>query len=307
MITILMAAYQGEAYIREQLDSILAQEEIDWRLVIWDDGSQDATPEILEEYAACYPQQITVRRNPKNLGSTKNFLSMLMAYDSEYYMFADQDDIWHPDKLTRTKRRMLQMEKRYGKETPALVCTDAAVVDREAKPLQPSFTRVQHFDMKQRSLPHLLMENLCIGCTMMMNRALAALITELPEKARFHDWWVALAAAAFGNISYLDVPTLDYRQHGHNVVGTQDFTSYVKGRLKDVKAMKAALEATFAQAEEFLSIYGDHPKLSGERLSELSSFVRLPQMGLAERRLRTLRGGYVKSGLVRNLGLMLIL
>lgn len=303
MITILMAAYQGEKYIREQLDSILAQVERDWRLVIWDDGSQDATPVILAEYASRHPKRILIQRNPENLGSTKNFLSMLMAYESDYYMFADQDDIWHPDKLTRTKRRMKQMEQRYGKEMPALVCTDAAVVDAEAKLLQPSFVKVQHFDMKQRSLPHLLMENLCIGCTMMMNRALAELVTELPERARFHDWWMALVAAAFGHISYLAVPTLDYRQHGNNVVGTQSFGDYARNRLMDVKVMKERLAATYAQAEEFYRIYGAHPQLSGERLVELEGFLKLKHTDFISKRIRLLLGGYWKSGLLRNIGL----
>lgn len=307
MITILMATYQGEKYIREQLDSILAQTERNWRLVIWDDGSQDGTVQIAEEYAARYPEKITVRQNAENLGSTKNFLSMLMTYESEYFMFADQDDIWHEDKLAQTKYRMRQMEKRYGKETPALVCTDAAVVDREANPLQPSFTRVQHFDMRCRSLPHLLMENLCIGCTMMLNQALADKIKVLPEHARFHDWWVALVAAAFGHISYLPLATLDYRQHGKNVVGTQSFGDYVKNRLLDGKAMKEALKATFAQAEEFYEIYGAHPDLDGEHLTELEGFLRLQRMDMISKRFYWLCGGYFKSGLIRNLGLFITL
>ena len=153
------------------MDSILAQTEADWRLVICDDGSKDATPEIVEGYVKRYPQKIKFCRNAVNLGSTKNFLTMLAGTESEYVMFADQDDIWHQDKLARTKHRIKQLEQRYGITVPALVCTDAAVVDEEAKLLQPSFTRVQHFDMKQRRLPHLLMENLCIGCTMMIFRS----------------------------------------------------------------------------------------------------------------------------------------
>ncbi len=307
MITILMATYQGEKYLREQLDSILNQTEQDWRLEICDDGSKDATVAIAEEYAARYPEKIVVHRNEENRGSTKNFLAMLVAAEGDYIMFADQDDIWHADKLQRTLHRMKQLERRYGKTVPALVCTDAVVVDEQGGLLQPSFTQLQHFDMRRRTLPHLLMENLCIGCTTMLNRALVKLVDTLPEQARYHDWWVALIAAAFGHISYLAVPTLDYRQHGNNVVGTQDFAAYVKQRVSKLSEMKNVLAATYAQAEEFLALYGEHPGLSAGHQRELAGFLALRDAGVLKRRLLWLRGGYFKSRLVRNLGLLIVM
>lgn len=307
MVTILMAAYQGEKYIGQQIESILAQEDSDWRLVIWDDGSTDGTPLVLSAYANQYPDRILVKRNAKNLGAAKNFLSMVMEYPGDYYMFADQDDVWNPDKLTRTKKRLLAMEAKYGREVPALVSTDALVTDENLKELHPSFTRLQHFDMRKRTFSHILMENLCIGCTMMFNAALAKLLVQCPEQARYHDWWMALLAGAFGHISYLDAATLKYRQHGNNVVGTTTFSDYVKQRIRNREGNRELLEKTFRQAEEFRSMYGNHPELKKEAKEALESFCRLPEQKPASRVRNVVRHGFLKSGKIRNAGLLFYL
>ena len=264
-IVILMATYQGENYLEEQLDSIVAQDYPYWELMVCDDGSTDRTMEILQAYQKRYAGRITVCQNKENLGGTKNFLTLLKegakmgrAREKEgvrtYFMFSDQDDFWHRDKLSCTLSRMKQVEARYGRKLPALVFTDARVVDGGRKEIAPSFFALQHFNLCRRTLPHLLMENMVIGCTSMMNAALADLMQEIPEHARYHDWWMALLAAAAGHTSYLPKATLDYRQHGNNVVGTRDFAAYVKQRACALSGLKDSLLANYCQAEEFYGI-----------------------------------------------------
>lgn len=139
----------------------------------------------------------------------------------------------------------------------------------------PVFFGLSHFDMGKRTLPHLLMENMVIGCTSMMNAALARLVEKVPENARYHDWWMALLAAAFGHTSYLPVATMDYRQHGRNVVGAQHFGSYVKRRMGALSEQKATLQANYRQAEEFYELYQE--KLPERVAAQVRNFVSVPK------------------------------
>lgn len=315
-IVILMATYQGEKYLGEQLDSIVAQDYPDWELIVRDDGSTDRTIEILKAYREQYPDRITVCRNKENLGGTKNFLTLLkegaaLGREREkegvqtYFMFSDQDDFWYKDKLRCTLLRMKQVEARYGGQVPALVFTDARVVDGGRKEISSSFFALQHFHLHRRTLSHLLMENMVIGCTSMMNAALANLVEKVPKHARYHDWWMALLAAATGHTSYLPKATLDYRQHGDNVVGTQDFAAYVKQRACALSGLKESLAANFCQAEEFYQIYRE--KIPLDAAVRIKDFLHLRERGGFACRVMALRGGYLKSGLLRNVGLFLIL
>lgn len=315
-IVILMATFQGEKYLEEQLRSITEQDYPDWELIVRDDGSSDRTLLLLSAYANRYPNRITIRRGEENIGGTRNFLMLLRdaavraenhpaAGGRTYFMFSDQDDHWHPDKLRLTLSRMKQLEARYGADVPALVFTDARVVDEGMKELAPSFYGLQHFILKKRTLPHLLMENMVIGCTSMMNAALAGLVERLPEHARYHDWWMALLAAALGHTSYLPVATTDYRQHGNNVVGAVGFCRYVRQRALSLFGQRKTLRANYRQAEEFCEMYGK--RLPEHPAKQLAAFLALPDENLIARRVHALSGGYLKSGLLRNIGLFMIL
>lgn len=321
-IVILMATYQGEKYLEEQLKSIVAQDFPNWQLIVRDDGSTDGTLLLLSAYANRYPDRITVFRNETNLGGTKNFLTLLkdaareygaggelpaakQREDAVYFMFSDQDDYWHEDKLRLTLARMKQVEERYGADMPALVFTDARVTDEKRKELAPSFFSLQHFNMKKRTLPHLLMENMVIGCTTMMNAALAGMAEAVPQHARYHDWWMALLAASAGHTSFLPQATLDYRQHGNNVVGSESFGGYVKRRVSTLFLQRDTLRANYAQAEELLELY--YEKLPEYAKEQIAGFLALREQNVIKRRVSALRGGYLKSGIVRNAGLFLIL
>lgn len=321
-IVILMATYQGENYLEEQLKSIVAQDYPHWHLFVRDDGSTDGTLWLLSLYAHRYPERITVCCNEANMGGTKNFLTLLQEAARQdvipqwgaapqkdggrtYFMFCDQDDSWHPDKLRLTLARMKQLEARYGADVPALVFTDARVVDGKMAELAPSFFKLSRYNMKKRTLPHLLMENMVIGCTSMMNAALAGLVERVPKNARYHDWWMALLAASFGHTSYLPAATMDYRQHGNNVVGAEHFGNYVKRRMGTLSGQKATLCANYRQAEEFYELYKE--KLPERAAAQLKTFLSLPEKNLFRRRMDAMCGGYLKSGIARNIGLFLIL
>ncbi|MDD5935101.1 MAG: glycosyltransferase, partial [Clostridiales bacterium] len=207
-VDVIMATYNGEKYVSEQVVSVLKNHGVEVYLHVFDDGSTDKTIEILQSLRQQYPRHLSIYQNEHNLGVTKNFLCgirkvMEHNHEAKYFMCCDQDDAWNQDKIVKTLKRMKQMEKRYGVDRPLLVFTDAMVADRNLNEIHPSFYKIQHLQVHKTDLPHLLMENKCIGCTIMINRSFEPYLWEVPNHARYHDWWLALIASTFGNISFL--------------------------------------------------------------------------------------------------------
>lgn len=306
-VAIIMATYNGEQYVEEQIHSILASTYQDFELFIFDDGSKDSTPLKVEKIVAEYPSKVHLFRNETNLGVAGNFLQALCRTTMDYVMFCDQDDVWKPNKIAVTLKRMRHMEAQNGKGIPMAVFTDANVVDKDLKEINASFFCSNHLNPRKTDLAHLLMENKLIGCTVMVNAALRKILqgNRIPEKEKYHDWWVALIAAAFGKIGYVNDKTLSYRQHGGNLVGGSGFTAYLSNRLASLKSQRTAILALEDQAAEFLSLYGE--QLNEETRYIFRTFSELRQESYLQRRLLLLRMGYLKSGLIRNIGLLIII
>lgn len=228
-IHILMACFNGEKFVAEQIDSILFQTYTNWHLTIRDDGSTDNTKAILEVYQHQHPQQISLLTDDAgNVGSVLNFSLLLQqAANDNYIMFCDQDDKWLPDKIAITLKRMQELEKTKGTEKPLLVFTDFLYVDEAMQPI-PSKKDFRVTKIKEVRLAHLFAQNHIYGCTMMMNGALAKLAGPIPAEAENHDYWVALVASAFGFLSYIKQRTILYRQHNRNVSGNYDNSSFKK-------------------------------------------------------------------------------
>ncbi len=306
-VAIVMATYNGEKYVGEQIDSILASSYQDFELFIYDDGSQDNTLSILRTYEEQIPSKVHVFQNQKNLGLVLNFMEALTKTTMDYVMFCDQDDVWKPNKIGITLKRIRTMEAQYGKDKPYAVFTDAAIVNQDLQETHPSFFVSNHLNPCRTDLPHLLMENKLIGCTVMVNGALRKILqgNRLPQNAKYHDWWVALIASSFGKIGFVKESTLMYRQHGGNIVGGADFHSYVKNRIETLHQQREAIRSLEKQAEEFLLLYGE--QLSAEKRMIIQTFANLNEAGFLQKRQIILKGKYLKTGLVRNVGLLIII
>lgn len=134
MIAILMSTYNGEKYIREQINSFLNQTNQDWKLFVRDDGSKDSTLSILGEFSDKYPDKIFLDESaPRNMGAGESFMYMLNLTDAQYYMFSDQDDVWMDDKIERTLAKVQQLEADFGLDKAIGVFTDLTVVDENCK------------------------------------------------------------------------------------------------------------------------------------------------------------------------------
>lgn len=305
-VAIVMAAYNGEKFIGEQIESILSSTYQDFELFIYDDGSKDNTLAILRSFEQQNPNKVHVFQNESNLGLVLNFLQAVNRTTMDYTMFCDQDDVWKPNKIALSLKRMRHMEAQISKCTPLAVFTDAVIVDQDLNVLKHSFFCSNHLNPWKTDLPHILMENKLIGCTIMINGALRKVLQSypLPSNAKFHDWWVALIAASMGKIGYVCEGTILYRQHGGNVVGGADFVSYLKNRMSSLNNQKEALRVLYRQAEEFLTIYDE--LLTEDSKIIIRRFANMEQYNYIIKRSTILHYGYKKTGIIRNLGLMFI-
>jgi len=226
-IIILLGSYNGERYIRAQIESIQKQDYPDWRLIIRDDGSDDDTPDIIESILNEDGRIQIIRDELGNQGAIGNF-GILLQYakemDAGYVCFSDQDDVWQTWKLGRQMDFMRQVETLRGNQLPILVHSDLSVVDYQLQMINPSFMAFQRIRHEKLSpLNVLLAQNYVTGCTVLINRALLELALPIPNSTLMHDWWLALCAAACGELAFLSDSTVFYRQHGKNEVGAKGF------------------------------------------------------------------------------------
>ena len=314
MIAIIMGTYNGEKYIKEQIGSILAQDYKEWKLFIFDDGSRDDTEAIVNEYIKIYPGKIYFFKNKDNYGPAGNFFNgikeaaVMLAPDAEYFCFSDQDDVWVEDKLSRSLVKIMQIED----GGPALVFSDVAITDKNLTITADSYFEAEKVDKTKISLNYLLMENKLIGGTVMVNRALVNLELKAEEtglipykKAKMHDWWFGLLAAAFGNIGYVEGFTEYYRQHGNNVVGGESFNSYLKSRISKIDEIRHRIDENISQGEEFLKYFGE--MLAEPELSIVKEFVSLRTKGFLDKRVSIIKNRFLKSGLIRNIALFIFM
>lgn len=298
-IDVVMATYNGASYIRQQIDSILAQECRSLRLIIRDDGSTDATVDILASYAREYPGIIQLLPPDKNLGVKMNFSRLLEHTSADYVFFSDQDDVWDNDKIAKSLEKMNELERMHGKGTPLLVHTDLKVVDHDLSLISPSFWSYAALDpFNGKTLNRLLMQNVVTGCAAMVNRPLLERALPIPEYCVMHDWWVALVAASFGAVEPLPKSTIAYRQHGNNTLGASRYMtpSYV---IKGLKRSSECATAKRAQAKELVERY--QAVLSADQKEMIEAFISLPGLPLIKRAYLMYAHGLFKSGVARNI------
>lgn len=231
-VNVLMSTYNGEKFIREQIDSILKQKDVDVQLLIRDDGSMDHTIEIINEYAKRFPNVYAYMG--ENLGVGKSFMELLKnAPKAEYYAFADQDDVWLEDKLSRAvgiiqKTEKSDLAKRANEMDlkPVLYGSNQKCVDENLKFLNYRYKRSPRGDMFQA-----ISQNKVSGCTMVMNQALREELlkeshypTDKTLDLRIHDTWCMIVSNIVGEFVWDKESRILYRQHKNNVVGAKKRT-----------------------------------------------------------------------------------
>ena len=217
-VDILLATYNGEKYLREQLDSILNQSYTNFRLIISDDSSTDNTLEILKEYVE-QDKRIIVYNQKNNLGVIKNFEFLLNKVENKYFMFCDQDDIWKTSKIEKS----LEVIESTNSD---LVYSDLEVVDQNLNVTYKSYWKLKGIDKKVKKYNNfnaLYLNNFVTGCTIMSKKDLIKECLPLPTESKYvlYDYWITLILSQKHKITYIEEPLIKYRQHKNNTIGSK--------------------------------------------------------------------------------------
>lgn len=220
----MMATYQGEKYLNEQLDSIIGQSFTNWELYISDDGSTDSTMHILQRYKEMEPRIVKIISNHGEHGAFSNFFS-LMRYVKEnvkqkynFYFYCDQDDIWYKDKLEKQIDCMLKYKKESSSSIPVLCYSDLQLMDGKGNML--GRTLGQDSDISLENYYNIFFAERYIWGTTMAHDAVLWEMTHVPMDIPgflSHDNWIGRYAAVYGKIIFMNEPLVCYRRHGGNV------------------------------------------------------------------------------------------
>ncbi len=219
-IAILLASYNGEKYLKEQIDSIIKQSYTAWSLYIRDDGSNDKTVEIIKKYCQLDNRIHFCEDNDTHIGVKDSFLRLLENVQSELYMYCDQDDVWLPTKIEHTVDMYNLAREKY--DTPIVVHTDAEVVDAQLNTISKSYWKSAHIVPERYNRNYNLLAILTCtqGTTMLFDDKAKKLCFPYGNYFNMHDWWVSTRVLKNGgHIVALHEATILYRQHSSNVYG----------------------------------------------------------------------------------------
>ncbi|QRY82324.1 glycosyltransferase family 2 protein [Pseudomonas sp. PDNC002] len=295
-VAILLSTYNGATYLSEQLESLIAQTEQDWVIHASDDGSTDATLEILYQYQRRLgDDRLYIHAGPRQ-GFAANFLSALKRTkdQADYFAFCDQDDLWEADKLERG----LAWASAHPTSTPLLYCSRTRLIDSTGQLIgfSPLFRRPPSF-------ANALVQSIAGGNTMLFNAAAAQLLSLTPFQVPIisHDWWsYIIVTGCGGRVHYDEYPAINYRQHGNNLIGSN---SSVRDRLVRLQRM---LKGTFRQWNdvnlEAVSHFRQHLTHENQRILELFGSARRAPL---YRKLSLIsQSGVYRQTLPGNLGLV---
>ena len=294
-IAVLLCTMQGERYLRQQLDSIAAQTYTNWEVWASDDGSDDATLSILEEYRARWGEaRLSIRSGPSQ-GFVSNFFSLVCNSEikADYYAYADQDDVWQADKLLRAVEWLDQSPN----EIATLYCARTCLVDDENR--QIGFSPLFH---KAPGFANALVQNIGGGNTMVFNESARTLLRGTSEGVQViaHDWWTYIVISGCGGRVYYDpVPSVQYRQHGNNLIGSNAgwamrllrIRMLFRGRFRDWNTQNI---------EALQKIY---TKLAPANRTILDEFMKVRSQSLLTRLASIRSSGIYRQTLLGNVGL----
>ena len=216
-IDILLATYNGSKYLHEQLDSILSQSYENINVIIRDDGSSDNTVMIIKEYEQKDNRVKLLSDNLGNLGFVRNFEELMKNSTSEYLMFSDQDDIWYNNKVETSYKRIKAIEEKNGKSCPILVHTNSKIMNYETRTKSLFISDCAKNSSFENSFFNFFVQ----GSTMLINGSLKREALPFSKEVYLHDRYLHLIAEFIGIRSYVDAPTMDYRQHSNNEIGSR--------------------------------------------------------------------------------------
>ena len=296
-IAILMCTYNGASYLEQQLESFAAQTFSNWALYVSDDGSTDETRGILTAFRARWgAERLIIFEGPRR-GFAANFISLVQRPEvtGEYFAFSDQDDVWFSEKLARS----LSCLTPAGETKPALYCSRTRIVGADKRVIgeSPLFA-------KPPSFQNALVQSIAGANTMLINQAARSLLIHLPSNVEIvaHDWLTyLLVSGSGGEVIYDACPSLDYRQHGGNLIGAN---ATLTDRLVRLRGMLSGRFAKWNDANLEI-LFGMAPKLSESNKAVLDNFSHIREDRLIKRISALRKAGVYRQTLQGNLSLFL--
>ncbi len=295
-VAILLCTMQGQPHLREQLDSIVGQTHPNWSIWASDDGSTDGTHDILAEYTQSLGANKLVVKSGPAQGYVKNFLSLVCnpQITADHYAYSDQDDIWEPGKLARAIEWLQTVPARM----PALYCGRTCNVNEDDQ-----FVSFSPLFAKQPSFANALVQSIAGGNTMVFNRAACDLLRAAGADVQVasHDWWTYLVVSGCGGQVFYDAkPTVRYRQHDGNLIGTNNSWAdrmarmglLFKGRFSDWTDM------------HLNALNRLHGRLAPDSVRQLNEFSKARSSGLLARLAGIKCCGVYRQTRMGNLGLI---
>jgi len=304
---ILLAVFNGEKHLPALLDSLKAQTDSAFSVLVQDDGSDDGSPALLDALFRADSRFLPGCESGRHLGAAGNFLSLIRQADAALVFLCDQDDVWEPEKVAVLKQAMTESVGRYGAGTPILVHSDCSLIDEDGCQTGDSFFRHQGWDPKAVTLPRLLVQNNVTGCTLVMNRPLCRLVAEhgRAKDLFMHDWFIALTAASFGRVVFIPRALTAYRQHAGNEIGASRLGLLARGfrALAGSKKARRRILLTYTHTQVFCRLYGDLLPEEARRIT--SAYLATRAMQKIPRVMAVRRLGCIMQSPVTRLGQML--
>lgn len=249
LASIVMATYNGAKFISEQIDSIIAQDYVNKELIIIDDGSNDETVSIINEYIKQYSWMVFIQHKV-NLGLVKTFEEGIKISSGEYIFLCDQDDIWLSNKITR----MIHL---VGDSL--LIHSDAKLIDQNRLILCDSYVNTYKDESLETFKDYLLTNNVT-GCCAMITRKLIDLALPIPDNFYVHDHYFALVASYYGSIKLIDDKLVLYRQHGKNSMGAakSGFDIFLQSSSDIANSYDMILSKKFDKYDEEIKLIRDY-------------------------------------------------
>ncbi len=293
-IVILLATRNGGEYLQQQLDSFRAQTYSNWELQVSDDGSTDNTIGIIKAFAESVPQRVIVRGGPQQ-GFWQNFMSLVRndEIDGELFAYSDQDDIWFSEKLARAVTWFEARDR--GRPALYFTRTELTEADGTSRGLSTLFTRPPMFR-------NALVQNIGGGNTMVFNREARLRLKATPADAVLvaHDWWTYQLVTGSGGIAHYDPePSLKYRQHGQNIIGSNIGT---RARMERLRAFLHGRVVTWNDGN--LSLLGRmRDYLTPDSEAVLQNFAAARQSPRLKRLLLLWKSGLYRQSSIETVGL----
>jgi glycosyltransferase involved in cell wall biosynthesis len=304
---VILAVWNGARYLPAMLDSLLSQTTRDFNILARDDGSRDGSLAILENYKPRFDGRLRVIAGEPSGSATANFAILMRETKADYVLFADQDDVWKPQKVELSLRSLKEAEAKYGRSTPIYFATDITVVNEDLQVISASYWKWKR--LRPSMMSSLSQSLICVpiqGMASGINRALLDLANPVAEKAISHDWWTQLIAAAMGKVICDPTSTALYRVHGGNasIPKQVGVVPYLKLGL-DASFLRRGLGRRIEQANALADALGG--RMPPDQMKIIRRFTKLQSQGFVQRRWTLVSGNYLYHDLLRSVATFVLM